>query len=115
MNFHYDSVCNCIKKYHWDTISKIHIISSYIYDTICVYNRNINEVIEYDGFRSAIDSGVSRYIGYFREGSWLEKWENGVIKTEGNYNRGLKSGIWYYYDKYGVKINEITYPFTSMP
>ena len=39
-----------------------------------------------------------------REGEYIEYYENGNIKTKGNYVKGNKSGNWQYFDENGVLI-----------
>ena len=39
-----------------------------------------------------------------REGEYIEYYENGKIKTKGNYEKGNKSGNWQYFDENGVLI-----------
>ena len=41
-------------------------------------------------------------INGIREGSWISKWSNGAISSQGSYQHGKKDGLWIGYTKEGA-------------
>ena len=41
-----------------------------------------------------------------KEGKWTEYYEGGKPSEQGSYIKNVKSGMWDFWDKYGVKIKE---------
>jgi TonB family protein len=55
-----------------------------------------NGKVQMTGFYLAADSDVS-------DGPFKFFYENGMLKSEGNYKKGERDGVWYAYDKKGIQ------------
>lgn len=62
-----------------------------------------------NGYRTLIyenndNVGKLEYRNFLPDGSFVEKYSNGMIYCEGKYRKGMPIGEWKYYDKKGVVV-----------
>lgn len=64
--------------------------------------------VQYGGMDTHIEGYVCQRtdVAKTRHGPYVVFWLNGTIQSEGQFENGVKTGHWYFYDQKGVKTQE---------